>query len=354
VGKYLIYGGELAGVVAFNLLLKDNNTVLGFIESSGRLIDLPLNDQFKVYTEIPALPTDLLAFANGIMVGIDTMPLAIEIKEDLERKFPEKKIITILDPEYLPAFLGLREESIKQITYEGQEKIRPINYGKRNVVVYINNSVESQRVKKVFEKKVINHLENLITAPMVIYDIGANIGLYSLVLAREHPSSQIHAFEPERHNFFKLIRNIELNLLKNVTAHLIAAGEERKIGSLHLQGELSGQGEHSLINPVSKFYTPIEVWDLDTYVRIKKAPSPDLVKIDVEGYELQVLKGMTGLLKSKQPKLIIEVHQHLINEQHLYEFLKKYKYTIKEISHDKTRRFIYAFRQKPQKKKQYK
>ena len=352
--NYLIYGGKLAGIVAFNLLLKDAHNVLGFIESSGKLIDLPLNEKLKVYKEIPALPLDILAITEGVMVGVDTMPLAVEIKEDLARKFPEKKIITILDSEYLPIFFGLREESIKQITYEGLEQIRPINYGKHNVLVYIDNNVESQRAKKVYEKKILAYLNNLITTPMVIYDIGANIGLYSLILAREYPSSQIHAFEPERQNFFKLIRNIELNLLKNVTAHLIAAGEERKIGSLYLQGELPGQGEHSLVNPVSKLYTPIEVWDLDTYVRIKKVPSPDLVKIDVEGYELQVLKGMAGLLKSKKPKLIIEVHQCLIKEQQLYKFLKKYKYTIKEISHDKTRRFIYAFRQKSRKKKQHK
>ena len=64
---------------------------------------------------------------------------------------------------------------------------------------------------------------------MVFYDIGANIGIHSLILAREHPDCQIHAFEPETLNFWKLLRNITLNKLENITPHLIAAGAKREV-----------------------------------------------------------------------------------------------------------------------------
>ena len=125
---------------------------------------------------------------------------------------------------------------------------------------------------------------------MVFYDIGANIGIHSLILAREHPDCQIHAFEPETLNFWKLLRNITLNKLENITPHLIAAGAKREVRFLSLQGYLSGLGQHSLQKTVSSLTTPVEVWNLDSYTRRKKIPRPDLVKIDVEGFELQVLE----------------------------------------------------------------
>lgn len=350
MGNYLLYNGDLAGVTALNLLISAKQNVLGVIDQSERGINSGLHQELVVYKDMETIPVEVLNATEEILVGVDIQPLATQIKEKLLKKFPEKKITTILEPEYINDFLALRADALQQVTFKGAEKTAPLRWGKRNVQIYIDNTVEHQRAKKVFEKRILHYFERLITAPAVIYDLGANIGLYSLSLAREYPACQIHAFEPEIHNFWKLNRNIKLNSLQNITTHLIAAGARQKIGSLYLQGELSGLGEHSLINPISNLYTPIEVWDLDSYVAVGKAPPPDVIKIDVEGYELQVLKGMTGLLKAKKPKLIIEVHQNLINEDQLYKFLRKYKYGIKELLQDKTRRFIYACRQQPQHK----
>ena len=108
-------------------------------------------------------------------------------------------------------------------------------------------------------------MQSLIKPEMIIYDIGANIGIHSLLLARAHPNCQIHAFEPETLNFWKLLRNIELNKLHNITPHPIAAGAKQEVRFLSLQGYLSGLGQHSLQKTVSSLTTPVEVWDLDTY-----------------------------------------------------------------------------------------
>jgi FkbM family methyltransferase len=341
MGNYLLYCEDLAGIVALNLLLQEKHTIVGIIDCSGRLIELALQRGSTIYQNVQLLPTKALDEVDSIMIGVDTEPLATELKKELTAKFPQKKISTLLDPEYLPAFLALRQPSLQQLITD-EPQVMPLNYGKVDVLVFVDNKVEAKRARKVLEKEVIAFIDALIKPGMVIYDIGANIGTHSLILGRRQPNCQVHAFEPETLNFWKLLRNIELNKLSNIKPHLIAAGAKREIRFLSLQGQVSGLGQHSRQKTVSNLTTPVVVWDLDSYIKKKKAPSPDLIKIDVEGFELHVLKGMSNLLKTKRPQLIIEVHEALMDKAKLVNFLKKRNYKIKEIAHQKKRSFVYA------------
>ena len=346
MGKYLLYSEDLAGFVALNVL-KEKHSVLGVIDCSGRLIQQSLEQGFVVCRSMEILPKEALNQVDGIMIGVATEPLATQLKKKLKAKFPQKKISTLLDPEYLPDYLAFRQSSLEQLIND-ETQVMPVQYGKENVLIYAENKAESKRARHVLEKKVLSFMQSLIKPEMVIYDIGANIGIHSLILGREHPDCQIHAFEPETLNFWKLLRNIELNRLKNITPHLIAAGSKREVRFLSLQGYLSGLGQHSLQKTVSSLTTPVEVWDLDSYTRKKKKPRPDLVKIDVEGFELQVLKGMKHIIKAKRPRFIIEVHEALTDRSKVEGFLKKHHYELKEIARQKKRGFLYA---KPGKKK---
>lgn len=340
MGDFLLYSEDLAGLIAFNVL-KEKHRILGVIDCSGRLIQQALQEGFAVCQNMEILPQEALDQVEGIMIGVATEPLASQLKKELKAKYPQKKICTLLDPEYLPDYLALRQSSLEQLICE-EPQVMPVHYGEKNVLIFADNKAEAKRAKHVQETKVLSFMQSLVKPGMVIYDIGANIGIHSLILACEHPDCQVHAFEPETLNFWKLLRNIELNKLKNITAHPIAAGAKREIRYLSLQGYLSGLGQHSLQKTVSSLTTPVEVWGLDSYIRKQKIPRPDLVKIDVEGFELQVLKGMTHQLKTKRPQFIIEVHEALTDRSKVESFLKKYNYKIKEIARQRKRGFLYA------------
>lgn len=351
MGKYLLYSEDPAGFVALNVLKEKQHSVSGVIDCSGRLIQQALDQGFAVCQNMEILPNEALNQVDGIMIGVATEPLATQLKKELKAKFPRKKISTLLDPEYLPDYLALRQSSLEQLIND-ETQVMPVQYGNGDVLIYAENKAESKRARHVLEAKILTFMQSLIKPEMIIYDIGANIGIHSLLLARAHPNCQIHAFEPETLNFWKLLRNIELNKLHNITPHPIAAGAKQEVRFLSLQGYLSGLGQHSLQKTVSSLTTPVEVWDLDTYTRKKKIARPDLVKIDVEGFELQVLKGMNHTIKAKRPSFIIEVHEALTDRSKVESFLKKHHYEIKEIGRQRKRGFLYAKPGKKQAKKE--
>ncbi|NLW56870.1 MAG: FkbM family methyltransferase [Firmicutes bacterium] len=341
MSKYLIYGQGLAGMVAIKVLQNSSAAIMGIIDPTGELREYPLNQDLPFYAKLKEVPRKYLKQTEVILVGIDTEPLASKTKKKLKDKFPGKKIVTLLERKFLPAFLALREETLKELV-KYQPSVVPINYGARNVLLYVESKKEQWRANTALEAKVLDFLKNLITGPIVFYDIGANIGLYSLIFARQDPAIQVHAFEPEPYNYQKLVRNIQLNRLSNITPHLGAIGAKKKLANLYLKCQSVGQGRHSLLKPVDKPYTPTVVWDLDSFIAEKKGPAPDFIKIDVEGYEIEVVKGMGKLLTTKKPTLIIEVHHNLIQKEELYKLLKKHHYQIKFIEKHKKRDFICA------------
>ncbi|HHT48745.1 MAG TPA: FkbM family methyltransferase [Firmicutes bacterium] len=341
MGNYLLYSEDLAGIVALNLLLGKNHRIVSIIDCSGRLIELAFQQGFSICQNMELLPESVINQIDGIMIGVATEPLATELKKELTAKFPQKKISTLLDPEYLPGYLSQQQAILQQLlTVEPQ--LAPVQYGKGKLFIYADSKAEQKRANNVQEKKILAFLQSIIKPKMVVYDIGANIGIYSLILGRENPRCQIHAFEPETVNFWKLLRNIELNKLTNVTPHLVAIGAKREIRYLSLQGQCAGLGQHSFQKTVSNLTIPVSVWDLDSYIKKKKISPPDLVKIDVEGFELQVLKGMKKLLAAKKTRLMIEVHEALAEKSKLEGFLKKNGYDFKELDRQPKRSFLFA------------
>lgn len=145
----------------------------------------------------------------------------------------------------------------------------------------------------------------------ILYDVGANIGVISLLTAL-HPSgasSRIHAFEPEPRNFNQLSRNIGLNGLSDrVVPHPLALGASAGEAELYVRGT-AGEGRHSMAEARgSTGSIRIPVSTAAAFARESGEP-PDIVKIDVEGAEGQVLSGMADLLRERKPReLFMEIH----------------------------------------------
>ena len=149
---------------------------------------------------------------------------------------------------------------------------------------------------------------------MVVIDIGAHVGYYTLLAAKlVGPTGQIYAFEPEPGNHATLEKNIELNNYGNIVATQMAVSDQKANATMYLTSLDSGR--HSLFQHglPKQGTTQIETTTLDYFLESQGWPQVDLMKVDVEGAEVAVLDGMTQLLaKSPQLKLIIEFNPTLL------------------------------------------
>ena len=140
----------------------------------------------------------------------------------------------------------------------------------------------------------------------VILDIGANLGWYSMLLGKRYPRARIHAFEPEPRNLALLRENLQQNGIANVTVHAVAVAD--RAGSMQFFPYAEkNMGRHSLV--AQEGCTPIHVHTvvLDEFLPMVgvRPEQVDLVKIDVEGYELPALRGAQRLLAGR-PVVVAE------------------------------------------------
>jgi FkbM family methyltransferase len=132
-------------------------------------------------------------------------------------------------------------------------------------------------------------------------------------------SGTIFSFEPEPDNFRMLKQNIELNNFNNTSAYNLAVSDSEKMLSLYLSND-SNSGTHSTIfnkTSVSENYIEVKAISLDDFVKKNNLNKIDLIKIDVEGAEIDVVNGMDNILKKNKPILIIELVSGLQTNRNL-------------------------------------
>lgn len=139
------------------------------------------------------------------------------------------------------------------------------------------------------------------------FDIGANMGFYSLALAIENPSLSVISFEPQPSVFQKMQKNIELNGLQQ-RIRLVNMGLGHQAGELTMYiPKFTGTGGASFKNlhedegEAREIRVPVET--LDTV----ETDLVDLIKIDVEGFELNVISGAYGLVTQYRPTIMAEL-----------------------------------------------
>ena len=166
----------------------------------------------------------------------------------------------------------------------------------------------------------------------IVVDIGANIGRYTIIGSkRVGTQGKVVAIEAHPGNFEMLNRNIKLNQLTNVIPLNYAAySKETKI-RLYVPDEESGYTiYHTLMERTGKKFVEVNANTLDYLLQLNQIKQEQVkwIKIDVEGAELDVLKGSTNVLsKSKDIALLIEVHGPA-NYRPVVEFLSLYDFKI--------------------------
>ena len=175
----------------------------------------------------------------------------------------------------------------------------------------------------------------------VAYDVGANVGLYSVLLAQAvGPEGCVIAFEPDSQSYLHLQQNLALNGLTNVRALPTALGEERVVSKLY-RGE--GNADSSLVRPAADKdlgHQLVEVVRGDELVESQNLPVPRLVKIDVEGYEYAVLNGLRKTLAHPACEIVCcEVHPRLLPPEVKPEAIVNFLHSLGFASLDSRPRF---------------
>ena len=179
---------------------------------------------------------------------------------------------------------------------------------------------------------------------LTVYDVGSFEGLLALFFASR--AKQVICYEPNSRNHRRLLDNIELNGFKNVLVRKSGVGEARQQIQLvwnpampggasaetstaaHLQDTVSGAQVET-----------IPVTTLDQDAEEHGLPGPDLIKIDIEGWELQALRGAKQLLQRFRPALYLEMHGETLAEKKrkvadIVQFLEEAGY--RQIEHVET------------------
>lgn len=207
----------------------------------------------------------------------------------------------------------------KRLTRSARRSALPILVGAgRGLRVRFDDSALTRAVSRA-EVPVEEAFLSLLRPGAVVYDVGANIGWYSLLAARAvGPTGKVVAFEPSVRNAAVVQANAATNKLVNVTTIAAAVTDEDGWATFLDKGSLEGRlskndteaqarrRERHKQQPLASFVVP--VLSLDSWIARADVERPNVVKIDVEGAEVGVIRGMTETLRSAGPTLIIELH----------------------------------------------
>lgn len=185
-----------------------------------------------------------------------------------------------------------------------------------------------------YELELVGALKQATKGKHVAYDVGANIGYISLMLAQLlGDEGQVYSFEALPGNQERWKGNITLNQLDE-RVHLQAVAVSKTSGKARFMVHASGgMGKLSSAKGRDEDYAEeieVDSLALDDAVYRQKSPAPELIKIDIEGGEGAALRGMTRLLKEKRPTLFIELHGYEAARE-VFEQLTNHNYSMREL-----------------------
>jgi FkbM family methyltransferase len=198
------------------------------------------------------------------------------------------------------------------------------------------------RARSLFTKEpeTINWI-NSFSSGDVLFDIGANVGIYSVYAAAL--GVLVVAFEPESQNYAILNRNIYLNNQQNrIIAYNLALSNEIRFNKLYLSRFEAGSALHNFSEAKdwkhqsfdSQFQQGCISITLDEFIKIADVDFPVHIKIDVDGIESKVVEGAKGIFNNPRLKsVLIELNDELEEDQQLKNLIISYGYKLIEKKH---------------------
>jgi len=211
--------------------------------------------------------------------------------------------------------------------------------------MYVDSRIELETRLREVEKEpeTVQWIEEWFQPGDVFYDIGANVGSYSLIATRFLQGNiRVFAFEPSFMNFSKLCRNIALNNVQDqVTPFQIALYDQNAVVPFHYYSMDSGSALHSLGLPQNwrgddftpSFSLPTISFPLDDFVRQFAIAPPNHLKVDVDGVEYQILQGAKGILAGPELRsILIEANEDYVYANELKALFEEFDWVLQSRS----------------------
>lgn len=189
-------------------------------------------------------------------------------------------------------------EKVVQIYLAGRYKIAsypvPVRVDPADITLLARNKAQVSRINRIWkeEQPVLEHLLSTVESTDIVWDVGADFGFYSCLLADVIPASQVFAFEPYHPRVARLRLNLRHN---NAKCPVVTTALGNRDASL--------DGYTDVFNRTSP-----SVATGDELVSDRRVRSPDVIKIDVDGGEWDVLDGLRETLQSEVSRVYVEIH----------------------------------------------
>lgn len=158
-----------------------------------------------------------------------------------------------------------------------------------------------------YEKEDSDMIYRVVEDGFNVFDVGANIGWYSIGIAKLFSKCRVYAFEPVTPTFLELKKNIELNQTMNVFPYPLGFSDRKGEATIYFDASLrcgASLADVTTDNTSEKIVCPLE--RLDEFVEREKV-RPDFIKCDVEGAEWLVYKGASQTLRNHKPMIFSEM-----------------------------------------------
>jgi len=207
------------------------------------------------------------------------------------------------------------------------------------IKLYSDSYLSYLILRGTFENDEINFVKKILDEKFIFFDIGANIGLFSIIAAKRN--SLVYSFEPTPKIFKRLEENIKLNDFKNIFPNNIALSNKKGLATLVIDEDSTLDAWNKLsANNDSKDSNKIIEVNTTTIDNFIKEHQLDLkrelfFKIDVEGWEKYVLEGAVNLLNESNPIFLIEFNdenfnQNNYNGEYIINYLEKFGFQFYE------------------------
>jgi FkbM family methyltransferase len=176
-----------------------------------------------------------------------------------------------------------------------------------------------------YERDKQNLIAKTVKPNSVFYDVGANVGIYSLLASTLVQQGKVFAFEPLPRNLQFIREHLRLNKIRNVEVLPTAVSDEN--GTAHFEVEETGYMGHL----TSGSGISVQTATLDSLVQEGRIPPPNYIKMDVEGAETMALRGATEIFRQYRPILFLATHGHDVHAECL-RFLESVDYDARMLS----------------------
>ncbi len=236
---------------------------------------------------------------------------------------------------YFPITEGKKQ--LLQLTKDFITPGDPILIFKTKYNFYLRVNLQNPEHKRMYfygehdERYEIRHILKTLREEDICWDIGANVGFYTCLFASlVGKKGRVVSFEPASGTMDYLAQNVKINGLDQVTLIKKAVGDRKIEGKLFYNAGALAEGTASLTQSIEKAESePIEVDTIESFAQ--ELPAPDFIKIDVEGFQMEVFKGGKEFFKSHEPIIMAELKDDNADVVHEMEsYIRNLGYSIYE------------------------